>query len=477
MSLLEDEESGDEIHRVNTSSNFLPQTSDESHGELRQLDRQAQPKADGKKEKEKKTKALDDHRKGSSLTLPWRKDKDKDKDKDKEEKQAKRTKQGKSKSPPPNSPKAGRAADKKALKAPPAPQPLPSPNSKASRKPYAQLSAEEEDFEELVMNVHSVDVEPFVGIGLDLGEEIRHPHPNPPHQHHTSEERLEAEPANKTRTANLPVALPIGPLATGSRTIAAEAVSPVLPVLGSPAFPLPPTLITAQPGASTSVSLLSTSPDMSGPVDPLAVDSGDARVLTQAAVAPNIAPGFGVVSGAPVGTSAGVGISASGIGVDGHANPAPASEWAVSDELRDKCHKQFTSLDPVGGLLSGEKARIFFIQSKLPTPELAQIWYTSVGAEVWCVGFLNSHFWVPFVTSLPFLSLPLSLSLLPFSPSLLPFLSPPPLPHSPLPSLFPFLPHSPLPSLALPSLHPSFSFPGSWLTITATVLSLRMSSS
>ncbi|KAL5457210.1 hypothetical protein EMCRGX_G034455 [Ephydatia muelleri] len=362
MSLLEDEESGDEIHRVNTSSNFLPQTSDESHGELRQLDRQAQPKADGKKEKEKKTKALDDHRKGSSLTLPWRKDKDKDKDKDKEEKQAKRTKQGKSKSPPPNSPKAGRAADKKALKAPPAPQPLPSPNSKASRKPYAQLSAEEEDFEELVMNVHSVDVEPFVGIGLDLGEEIRHPHLNPPHQHHTSEERLEAEPANKTRTANLPVALPIGPLATGSRTIAAEAVSPVLPVLGSPAFPLPPTLITAQPGASTSVSLLSTSPDMSGPVDPLAVDSGDARVLTQAAFTPNIAPGFGV------------GISASGIGVEGHANPAPASEWAVSDELRDKCHKQFTSLDPEGGLLSGEKARDFFIQSKLPTPELAQIW-------------------------------------------------------------------------------------------------------
>ena len=56
------------------------------------------------------------------------------------------------------------------------------------------------------------------------------------------------------------------------------------------------------------------------------------------------------------------------------ANPAPEGEWALSDELRHKCHCQFAELHPDSGLLHGDKARVFFQQSKLPNQELSQIW-------------------------------------------------------------------------------------------------------
>ena len=346
MSLLEDEESGDEIHRVNTNTNFLSQATGEAHSDGQ--DRQAQPKADGKKEK--KGKQSDEHRKGGTLTLPWRKDKDKDKDK--EEKQAKRTKQAKSKSPPPNSPKSSRAADKKALKPPSAPQPLPSPNTKASRKPYAQLSAEEDEFEELVMNIHSANEERHLEGGLDLGKEMHHPY------HHTVEGHLEQEPPKKAGTAvNLP-SLPIGPLAAGTRANTVEVASGLV----SPVLPPPPPVAASLPVTINSLATsLAVGVDIPSQVNSPLVNSGDLLATAPLAATP----------------SAGAGV---GAGV-GSGNPAPDSEWLVSDELREKCHKQFASLNPEAGLLSGEKARDFFIQSKLPTPELAQIWYITVWGE------------------------------------------------------------------------------------------------
>lgn len=50
------------------------------------------------------------------------------------------------------------------------------------------------------------------------------------------------------------------------------------------------------------------------------------------------------------------------------------SDWSVSEELYQKCTQQFYDLYPENGLLSGEKARDFFIQSRLPVDELSKIW-------------------------------------------------------------------------------------------------------
>nr|XP_061785718.1 intersectin-2-like isoform X2 [Nerophis lumbriciformis] len=51
-----------------------------------------------------------------------------------------------------------------------------------------------------------------------------------------------------------------------------------------------------------------------------------------------------------------------------------ASMWAITPEERGKHDKQFYTLAPVSGYVSGEQARGFFLQSGLPPPVLAEIW-------------------------------------------------------------------------------------------------------
>ncbi|XP_039455276.1 intersectin-2a isoform X1 [Oreochromis aureus] len=51
-----------------------------------------------------------------------------------------------------------------------------------------------------------------------------------------------------------------------------------------------------------------------------------------------------------------------------------ASVWAVTPEERAKHDKQFETLSPVLGYISGEQARKFFLQSGLPASVLAEIW-------------------------------------------------------------------------------------------------------
>ncbi|KAI3364371.1 hypothetical protein L3Q82_011172, partial [Scortum barcoo] len=51
-----------------------------------------------------------------------------------------------------------------------------------------------------------------------------------------------------------------------------------------------------------------------------------------------------------------------------------ASVWAITPEERGKHDKQFDSLAPVLGYVSGEQARKFFLQSGLPASVLAEIW-------------------------------------------------------------------------------------------------------
>uniref|UniRef100_A0A3Q3K626 Intersectin 2a n=1 Tax=Monopterus albus TaxID=43700 RepID=A0A3Q3K626_MONAL len=51
-----------------------------------------------------------------------------------------------------------------------------------------------------------------------------------------------------------------------------------------------------------------------------------------------------------------------------------ASVWAITPEERGKHDKQFDTLIPVLGYVSGEQARKFFLQSGLPASVLAEIW-------------------------------------------------------------------------------------------------------
>ncbi|XP_044024305.1 intersectin-2a isoform X2 [Siniperca chuatsi] len=51
-----------------------------------------------------------------------------------------------------------------------------------------------------------------------------------------------------------------------------------------------------------------------------------------------------------------------------------ASVWAIAPEERGKHDKQFDTLAPVLGYVSGEQARKFFLQSGLPASVLAEIW-------------------------------------------------------------------------------------------------------
>uniref|UniRef100_A0A8C8VMA0 Intersectin 2 n=1 Tax=Pelusios castaneus TaxID=367368 RepID=A0A8C8VMA0_9SAUR len=48
--------------------------------------------------------------------------------------------------------------------------------------------------------------------------------------------------------------------------------------------------------------------------------------------------------------------------------------WAITSEERAKHDKQFGSLKPMGGYITGDQARTFFLQSGLPSPVLADIW-------------------------------------------------------------------------------------------------------
>ncbi|XP_061463514.1 intersectin-2 isoform X3 [Rhineura floridana] len=54
-----------------------------------------------------------------------------------------------------------------------------------------------------------------------------------------------------------------------------------------------------------------------------------------------------------------------------------SSMWAITSEERAKYDKQFDSLKPVGGYVTGDQARTFFLQSGLPSPVLAEIWALS----------------------------------------------------------------------------------------------------
>ena len=53
-------------------------------------------------------------------------------------------------------------------------------------------------------------------------------------------------------------------------------------------------------------------------------------------------------------------------------------DWSLSEDFRQRCTSQFNDLKPENGLLKGETARNFFVQSRLSIDELSKIWYAFV---------------------------------------------------------------------------------------------------
>lgn len=50
-------------------------------------------------------------------------------------------------------------------------------------------------------------------------------------------------------------------------------------------------------------------------------------------------------------------------------------DWSLTEDFRQKCTSQFNDLKPENGLIKGETARNFFVQSRLSMDELSKIWY------------------------------------------------------------------------------------------------------
>uniref|UniRef100_A0A8C9ZI64 Intersectin 2a n=1 Tax=Sander lucioperca TaxID=283035 RepID=A0A8C9ZI64_SANLU len=66
--------------------------------------------------------------------------------------------------------------------------------------------------------------------------------------------------------------------------------------------------------------------------------------------------------------------------------PGGASVWEITPEERTKHDKQFDTLVPILGYVSGEQARKFFLQSGLPASVLAEIWHL---ADMDCDGKMD----------------------------------------------------------------------------------------
>uniref|UniRef100_A0A3Q2VMC8 EH domain-containing protein n=1 Tax=Haplochromis burtoni TaxID=8153 RepID=A0A3Q2VMC8_HAPBU len=71
-----------------------------------------------------------------------------------------------------------------------------------------------------------------------------------------------------------------------------------------------------------------------------------------------------------------------------------ASVWAITPEERAKHDKQFETLSPVLGYISGEQARKFFLQSGLPASVLAEICGSKILLHWLAFSFLSSIYFL-----------------------------------------------------------------------------------
>ena len=52
-----------------------------------------------------------------------------------------------------------------------------------------------------------------------------------------------------------------------------------------------------------------------------------------------------------------------------------ADPWVVTPGERTKHEEQFNTIRPANGFITGDQAKGFFLQSRLPPPVLGIIWY------------------------------------------------------------------------------------------------------
>ena len=341
-----------------------------------------------KDKKEKKFKL--EEKRGSTRTLPWTKQKDGTLEKNKKNKHN-RSKSGSR--TPPDSPKSSRTEDAKKLgRTSTGGQLQPSPNVKSNRKRYSQLGGmEESDDEEsegeesgyLLSNKPALDQDqpqhdnpwasaeekpsspkaqtqfPSLFLSPTDNQEVIHdpwwPKHISPSRRATvqfpvlfgSQPKTQSEDTSQATSPGKPFVPHDGrsSLSSVQNPMFAHAASPVREPQQHPHplfFQSPYQPVTALPP----------------PPQPLAPPPSQASQLTHAQPSqfqePEKEPPIPIVT--PI------------------SNPSSEPDWSISEELREKCLSQFTDLKPTRGLLQGDKAREFFVLSKLPNQELSAIW-------------------------------------------------------------------------------------------------------
>ena len=58
--------------------------------------------------------------------------------------------------------------------------------------------------------------------------------------------------------------------------------------------------------------------------------------------------------------------------------PGAVDPWVIQPRERERYEEQFKSLKPVNGIVTGEQAKGFLLQSQLPPQVLGVIWYDIV---------------------------------------------------------------------------------------------------
>ena len=358
MSLLDDE---DEPFVESPSRSYTrePLYDDRAEGSAGDESHRAREKKDKKK--------LDD-RKSSTKAMPW--------SKSSTEKTPKKSKHHRTKSgsPPPISPK-GRGQEQRKLAKGTGSQIHPSPNVKSQRKRYVQLGLEAGSSSE-----GEVDLETEGGFLLSNQPALS--------QHDDAGDVMESlgarlKPSTETTTGSPKQTKGLSFFDQETSEAHLDAWWP------QPSKPVSPRRMTYSPGASlgqrniaeaflphTGMSLPASSNPLLGEItgfSPQQQQPTSSLFGQSTAVAPPHQPASSL---APP--------TQSWPGPPAQEQSSKEPDWMISNDLRQKCIQQFNDLNPMEGRLQGDKAREFFVQSKLPNQELSAIWWVPCPLNIYC---------------------------------------------------------------------------------------------
>ena len=356
MSLLDDEDEPfvDTVSRSYTREPLYDDRSEGTQGD------------EGHKAREKKEKKKPDDRKSS--TKPWSKS-----SAEKTPKKSKhyRTKSG---SPPPVSPK-GRGQETKRPSKGTGSQIYPSPNVKSQRKRYVQLGVEAGSSSE-----GEVDLEEEGGFLLSN---------QPVLSQHDDADMMDALGGTRVRpsagtdaTINSKQTKELSFFDRETSEAAhSDAWWPQSSSSSSSSVTKPvasPRRMTYSPGAPLGQRDIAEAfmphPERSLPPSSTSL-MGEISGFSSQQQQPSLIGQSTAVAAPPQPTSSLAPITQSWLTPSAQEKPAKEPDWTISDDLRQKCIQQFNDLKPMEGRLQGDKAREFFVQSKLPNQQLSAIWW------------------------------------------------------------------------------------------------------